>query len=80
MSRLSVALVDVEAQLLREISDPRMKRDDVALTYAFAIRQAQELGESIDYARVNGAIMERWSMAALKYIKERAWKYVEGRI
>jgi hypothetical protein len=27
-------------------------------------------------ATVNRAILDRWSMAALKYIKEKAWKLV----
>ena len=45
MSDLRVAMVDVEGHLLREIADPRMTRDDVALTYAFAIRQAQTDGK-----------------------------------
>jgi hypothetical protein len=75
---VSVAMVDVEGQLLAEIADPRMKRADVALTYAFAIRQGQQ-GESIDYAKVNHAIIERWSMAGLRWIKTEAWAWVEGK-
>jgi hypothetical protein len=72
-----VEMVDPEGQALREIADPRMKRDDVALTYAFVIRQGCS-GDRL--AQVNRAIIERWSMAALKYIKERAWGIAEGRI
>lgn len=71
---MRIEMVDVEGQLLREIADTRMKRDDVAVTYAFAIRQAQQTGESIDYAKVNHAILDRWSMAALRHIKEQAWR------
>jgi hypothetical protein len=63
-------MVDPEGQLLREIADERMTRDDVAMTYAFAIRQQDE----VDFAKVNRAIMDRWSLAALKYIKTKAWK------
>jgi hypothetical protein len=74
---MHVVMMDVENVLLREIADKRMTRDDVALTYAFAIRQqGQWSGDEVDYAKVNRAIMERWSMAALKYIKEKAWRLV----
>jgi len=66
----SVAMVDPQAQALREIADKRMTRDDVKLTYAYCIRQ----GETDRIAEVNHAILERWSMAALRYIKEGAWR------
>ena len=69
-----VEMVDVEGQLLREIADKRMTRDDVKLTYAFAIRQADE----VDFAKVNAAILDRWSMAALRYIKDGAWRLVNA--
>lgn len=68
-----VSMVDPEGQLLREIADKRMTRDDVKLTYAFAIRQADE----VDFAKVNAAIIDRWSMAALRYVKEGAWRLVD---
>jgi hypothetical protein len=67
-------MVDVEGQLLSEIADPRMKREDVALTYAFGLRQPNE----VDWPRVNNAIIDRWSMNALKWIKTYAWKRVRG--
>ena len=67
-----IEMVDPQGQLLREVADPRMKRDDVALTYAFALRQPGE----VDWAKVNHAIIDRWSLSALKYIKEQAWKRV----
>lgn len=72
-----VEMMDVENTLLREIADKRMTRDDVALTYAFAIRQQGHWsGNVVDYAVVNRAILGRWSMAGLKYIKEKAWRLV----
>ncbi len=58
-----IALVlDPQASLLREIADKRMRRDDVALTYAFALRHPDE----VDFGVVNRAIVDRWSMAALE--------------
>lgn len=68
-------MVGVEDQLLREIADPVMTRDDVALTYAFALVHQ----EGVDFPRVNRAILERWSMAALHYVKGKAWKHVRCR-
>lgn len=73
---MRVEMVDVEGQLLREIADPEMKRADVALTYAFGLRQQDE----VDWPKVNRAIIARWSMSALKWIKERAWKHVSGAV
>jgi hypothetical protein len=72
---MRVSLVDPEGQLLREIADKRMTRDDVKLTYAFALYQSDE----VDFKKVNMAILDRWSMSALKYIKEGAWRLVRTR-
>jgi hypothetical protein len=69
----TVEMVDPQGTLLRDIADEKMTRDDVALTYAFAIRQAS----GVNFAMVNAAIMDRWSQSALEYIKGRAWKLVE---
>lgn len=74
-----VEMVDPQRVILEEIADKRMKRDDVAMTYAFALRQhGRTSDDEFDYALVNRAIMDRWSLSALKYIKERAWKIAEG--
>lgn len=76
-----IEMVDPQGVILREIADRRLTRDDVAMTYAFCLRQSGPgWGDgSIDYATINKAIMERWSIAALRYIKEKAWRLVEGR-
>jgi hypothetical protein len=66
-----VTLVDPEGQMLREIADKRMTRDDVALTYAFGLRDAID---AVDWAKVNRAIIDRWSLSALKYVKAKAWR------
>ena len=66
-------MVDVHDKLMDEIADRRMTRDDVAITYAFGLRQADE----VDWTAVNYAIMERWSPSALTYIKTKAWKMMD---
>jgi hypothetical protein len=74
-------MVDPQATILGEIADQRLTRDDVAMTYAFCIRQSGPGwgNDEIDYAVINRAIMDRWSLSALKYIKEKAWRIAEGR-
>jgi hypothetical protein len=64
-------MVDVQGQLEREIADGRMARKDVALTYAFGIRDCPD---GVDWPKVNRLIIDRWSMAGLVYIKEHAWR------
>ena len=34
--------------------------------------------DDTDYAKVNKAIIDRWSFSALHYIKEKAWKMVRS--
>jgi hypothetical protein len=67
-----IALADPERVLMEEIADKRMKREDVALTYALAIAS----GEEIDWPKVNRAIMDRWSASAMRWIKEFAWRQI----
>lgn len=62
-------LADTTNTLLREIADPKLYRDDIARTYALALNSSYVT----DWKRVNEAIIKRWSLSALKYIKERAW-------
>jgi len=68
---LSIRMLNVQAQLEAEIADSRMHRDDVAITYAFALREPEG---TVDFKKVNHLIIERWSTAALRYIKEKAWR------
>jgi hypothetical protein len=70
-----VELVDPQGTILAEIADARLTRDDVAMTYAFCLRSP----DGIDFAAINRAILGRWSMHALAYIKTEAWRIAEGR-
>ena len=71
-----IEMVDIEYTLLKEIEDKAMKRNDIVLTYAFGLISS----EDIDWPKVNKKIVERWSIDALRYIKNRAWKLVAERI
>lgn len=72
----TIQLAACTQTLLNEIAMPEMKRNDVAVTYALAMRSDEET----DWKAVNEAIVKRWSMSALTYIKERAWAIREGRV
>ena len=69
---LHIELINCEDALLREIAEPELHRKDVALTYAFAVRSSENA--TINWSKVNGAIIERWSMSALEWIKREAWR------
>jgi hypothetical protein len=71
-SAVRIELADPEGDLLREIADPEMKRNDVRLTYRLALRSQ----DRVDWGKVNRAIIERWSERTLSHIKAWAW---EGR-
>lgn len=68
---VTIELVDPEGQLLAEIADRRLTRDDVAATYALALGAREGV---VDWSKINHAIIERWSMSALRYVKEKAWR------
>jgi len=64
-----IELADPTGTLLREIENKKCTRNVVAKTYALALRSSVET----DWGRVNRAIIARWSVSALKWIKNRAW-------
>lgn len=47
----------------------RLPRNSIAFTYAQLIRTGHR-----EWTAINRAIVERWSEAALGYIKRRAWR------
>lgn len=65
-------LICCEDVVRQECSERVFTRDDVALTYALAIRTDAANVEKVDWGAVNRAIVERWSAAGLEYIKRRA--------
>ena len=64
-----------EETILQEIDDKNFTRDSVAITYAFCIDST----ENPDFAKINRAIVKRWSLSALEYIKNEAWKLRVGK-
>lgn len=72
-SGFRIYLAAPEWQILREIAEPSLKRRDIAQTYHLAIKAQAEDGAVIDWARVNAAILARWSPSSLEWIKKQAW-------
>lgn len=55
-----------------------MTRDSMAASYRRVLVVPGALGiEGVDWRRVNEAIIARWSLAGLKFIKKRAWALKE---
>jgi hypothetical protein len=75
--KLKINLINCEETLLHEIGTTALKQADVAVTYAMAICSTES--ESVDWARVNKAIMMRWSKGGLDRIKKMAWKKVHAK-
>lgn len=66
--QVTIEIVNAEATLLYEIADRKFTRLSVAKTYALALRSS----EKIDWPAVNRAILKRWSLHALGWIKRLA--------
>jgi len=66
---MRIELGNCTNHLLAEIADHGFVRRDVAKSY----RLAMQSSEPVDWAAVNAAIIARWSLSALEYIKRMAW-------
>jgi hypothetical protein len=69
-----IELADPQGQLLEDIATPAMKRRDVAMTYRLALRSA----DRVDWPAVNRAIIARWAVSALEWIKAEAFRTPAG--
>jgi hypothetical protein len=67
---MNIELAGCEALLMEEIGNPKMKRRDVAQTYALTLMSSDR--DTVDWPKVNHAIMERWSKSGLIWIKKQA--------
>ena len=64
----------MDRELLDRISDRTSRRLDVVSLYAAAIRA--DVGDGADWKAINRAIVARWSLSALNWIKREAWRAV----
>lgn len=68
---MRIEMADCENQMMREITTPGFTRRDVAKSYALTLKSSE--CSSVNWAKVNQAIIERWSPYALEWIKQQAW-------
>ena len=68
---MSYKLSNCEQVLLKEIANRAFKRMDIARTYALATKSSEF--KQVDWVKVNEAIVKRWSLSGLEYIKNLAW-------
>ena len=66
-----IELAMCERQLLEEIAYSKSTRLDIAKTYALTLKSSER--DSVNWSKVNVAIISRWSPSALRWIKNRAW-------
>ncbi len=70
-----ITSVDWQAWILTEIETKACTRDVVAETYSQLLKLYRSSKEADwDWAKINRAIIERWSKSGLLYIKGKAWK------
>ena len=67
----------VQDEILEQIADKKQKRNDIAKTYIGVLAVPFFMKDTIDIPKINKAIINRWSMSGLKYIKDKAWKKFE---
>lgn len=72
VERQVAALADAEGQLLTMVSEKEREKRELVAVYATAIRT----NATVDWAKVNAAIIKRWSKTALRDIKRQAWEIV----
>lgn len=75
MKTTEAALTEPEINILSVIKDKKKFRNEVAALYAQLIHFEMVNGiVGFKYEVINKAIIERWSVSGLIYIKEKAWK------
>lgn len=65
---MKAELLGAEKIILQEIADKALHQKDVALTYAYLLRQGHR-----DFSEIHRAIVERWSRSGLDRVKKMAW-------
>lgn len=58
-----------EERFLSQIRRDKFKRKDIAITYSFCLDNP-----NLNWERINKAIVDRWSLSGLKYIKKEAFE------
>lgn len=70
---MKIYMVNVEEQAEMECAEPKCNREDLAYTYAFGMRN-----KDTDWVRMNAAILKRFKVTGLMWIKKRALQLREN--
>jgi hypothetical protein len=76
--RMIIQMTNCESVLMMECGIPQIKRKDIAITYRLAMEADRDGREKINWGKVNHAIITRWSLSGLQYIKKLAWERRSG--
>lgn len=71
---MRIEIPNITGFIVGETENKAIKRNGVALSYRIAMNYEHNGWQKVDWHRVNTAIIKRWSMSGLIYIKERAHK------
>lgn len=58
-----------EERFLSQIRRDKFRRNDIAITYCYCLNNL-----NLNWSKINKAIIDRWSLSGLKYIKKEAYK------
>ena len=77
IERIYSAEID-QSNAINAAADKEVTRDVMATFYRDCIIADKKdgLGRRVDFAVLNKAIIERWSLSSLAYIKNLAWKQI----
>ena len=77
----TMELLCCEDTILNDIEHKECKRKYIALVYYLCMVSSENIdSENIDWKKVNKAIIKRWSLSGLKYIKTEAYKWHKKKI
>lgn len=66
--------------ILQDLGAAEATQREVALTYAMAIKSQAQGADKPDWPTINKAIITRWNMKALEWIKKRAFDILAGKV
>ena len=70
---------DPEKKILAEIADPAMSEEDITFDYgALIIITDGKPYPHVDFAKINNAIVKRWSKTTRNRIKKNAWVMINA--
>lgn len=63
-------------EIIRRIGASK-DRDEAAYVYAQALSMIPEDETPSPWRAINAAVLERWTMSGLSYVKKKAWQHLQ---